>query len=76
MSYYNKRDCFASLTSLNGEKKVMQALITAESKTGIINPEARLKNLKTDLAVSKKHSSATLLRRKLKGRLVRELHEI
>ncbi|WP_414165400.1 hypothetical protein ACMGGS_05965 [Superficieibacter sp. BNK-5] len=76
MSYYNKRDCFVSLSSLNGEKKAMQALITAEAKTRIINPEARLKNLKTDLMASKKHSSATLLRRKLKGRLVRELHEI
>jgi hypothetical protein len=54
----------------------MQALIAAELNTQAISAEAYLNDLKAGLAVSKKHSSATLLRRKLKGHLVREFHEI
>ncbi|QWA09927.1 hypothetical protein GTU79_21905 [Sodalis ligni] len=76
MSSYNKHNRSTLLTHANDEKKVMQALITAELNAHAINPEAHLNELKAGLATSKKHSSATLLRRKLKGGLVRELHEI
>ncbi len=54
----------------------MQALITAELDTHAINAEAHLNEVKAGLIASKKHSSATLLHRKLKGGLVRESHEI
>ncbi len=33
MSYYNKHERTALLGSINGEKKVLQALVTAELKT-------------------------------------------
>lgn len=76
MSYYNKHERSALLAPINGEKKVLQALVSAELKTHSINAEAHLRVLKANLTDGKKHSSATLLRRKLKGHLVRELHEI
>ncbi|ECE2533741.1 hypothetical protein C5238_10875 [Salmonella enterica] len=76
MSYYNKHERTALLGSINGEKKVLQALVTAELKTHPANSEAYLRGLKAGLSAGKKHSSATLLRRKLKGSLVRELNEI
>ena len=72
MSYYNKHAQSASLTP-DGERKVMQALLTAELETrNLSEKSAYLEGLKTD----KKHSSATLLRRKLKTTLVREFREI
>jgi hypothetical protein len=76
MPYYNKHERSTFLASANGEKKVMQALITAELNTHAISEEAYLDGLKAGLAVSKKHSSTTLLRRKFKGNLVREFQEI
>ncbi|MBN3134530.1 hypothetical protein E2566_17390 [Pectobacterium punjabense] len=76
MSYYNNRERYMLLPLINGEKKVLQALVSAELQTHSINAEAHLHGLKASLTDGKKHSSSTLLRRKLKGRLVRELHEI
>lgn len=76
MSYYTKHERNALLVPNNGEKKLFQALASAELETHSINAEEHLRGLKASLTTGKKHSSATLLRRKLKGHLVRELHEI
>lgn len=76
MSSCNKHNRSALLVPSHDEKKVMQALITAELNTHAINAKAHLNDVKAGLTASKKHSSATLLRRKLKGGLVRESHEI
>lgn len=73
MSYYNKQQF---LIPDNDEKKVMQALMAAELKNHSADTEACLKGLKEGLTTGKKHSSATLLRKKLKGHLIREFHEI
>ena len=72
MSYYNKHARSAFLTA-DSEKKVLQTLLSTELETrNLSDKEAYLEGLKSD----KKHSSATLLRRKLKTTLVREFHEI
>jgi hypothetical protein len=76
MSYYKKHERSALLAPINSEKKVLQELVSAELKNHSINAEVDLLGLKASLATGKKHSSATLLRRKLKTHLVRELHEI
>lgn len=76
MSSYNKQKRSAFLAPINGEKKVFKALVSAELKTRSMNAEAHLCDLKASLTISKSHSSATLLRKKLKGHLVRELQEI
>lgn len=76
MSFYHKHERPAVFAQMNGEKKVFKAFVSAELKPLPLNAEAQLCDLKSSLTVSKTHSSATLLRKKLKGHLVRELHEI
>ncbi|MEW5290020.1 hypothetical protein ABW286_12640 [Erwinia papayae] len=76
MSSYNKQQHSALLAPVNAEKKALEAFVSAELKMHSVNAEAHLHGLKASLKTGKKHSSATLLRRKLKGHLVRELHEI
>lgn len=76
MSYYTKQERSALLASRNGGKTVFQALASAELNTHSPNPEAYMHDLKASLIKGKKHSSATLLRKKLEGHLVRELREI
>ncbi|EML0742079.1 TPA: hypothetical protein ACM2WN_005446 [Klebsiella pneumoniae] len=75
MSYYNKKQTLR-LTSVSEEKKVMQELVRAKLVDSISNAEAFEKGFKDGLNKAKKHSSATLLRRKLKTTLVREYQEI
>ena len=76
MSSYNKHERSALPVPVNGEKKALEALVSAELRTNSVNAEAHFRGLKASLTTDKKHSSATLLRRKLKGHLVRELQEI
>lgn len=76
MSYYLKQQRGIPFTSGNGEKEVLKALACAELKNHSASKEVIVSDLKASLTTGKKHSSATLLRRKLKGHLVRELHEI
>jgi len=76
MSSYTKQERCALLASRNGGKTVFQALASAELNAHSANPEAQLHDLKASLVKGKKHSSATLLRRKLEGHLVREWREI
>ena len=55
------------------EEEVMQKLITAELEAYNLNAaKTDLKEMKAE----KKHSSASLLRRKLKATLVREFHDV
>lgn len=73
MSYYNKHVHSASRLLVTDEKEVMQALVTAELEAYNLN------SAKTDLKAikaEKKHSSASLLRRKLKATLVREFQDV
>lgn len=72
MSYCNKHQRSELLTPDNGQKKVLQALVSAELNTYMAGAEA----YKRGLNANTKHSSATLLRRKLKGHLVRKLQEV
>ncbi|WP_238082263.1 MULTISPECIES: hypothetical protein [Pseudescherichia] len=73
MSYYNKHVHSASRPLVTDEKEVMQALITAELEAYNLNAaKTDLKEMKAE----KKHSSASLLRRKLKATLVREFHDV
>lgn len=79
MSYYNKKQTLR-LTSVGEEKKVMQELVRAELGEWSSTTEGFNQGLKdgykVGLGATKKHSSATLLRRKLKSTLVREFQEI
>ena len=73
MSYYNKHVQSASRLLATDEKEVMQALVTAELEAYNLNSaKTDLKEIKAE----KKHSSASLLRRKLKATLVREFQDI
>ena len=72
MSYCNKNPRSTLLTPDNGQKKVLQALVSAELNTHAHSAEA----YKSGLKAHTKHSSATLLRSKLKGHLVRKLQEL
>jgi hypothetical protein len=76
MSYYNKPDRNALPVPLDGEKRVFVELVSAELKSSGMNAAEHLQSLKSGLRAGQKQSSATLLRRKLKGSLVRELQEI
>jgi len=76
MTHYNKHDRFTLFAAVNGEKTVLQTLVSAELKNHSNGAEAYLRDLKASLTAGKKHSSATLLHRKLKGPSVRKLHEI
>ncbi|MBZ6388694.1 hypothetical protein [Pantoea piersonii] len=76
MSSYNKQERPVPATSVHYEKKVLKALVSTEMKNCPVDAEAHLCELKASLTATKKHSSATILRKKLKGHLVRELHEI
>lgn len=58
------------------EKRVFQALASAELKTHGISAEAYIRDLKAELAPVKKRSSAALLRRKLASPLVHDLQDI
>lgn len=66
MSYYNKPARPVLLTPADRKQDLLQALVAAELKNHADNPEAYFDALKTRLASNKKHSSASLLRRKLK----------
>ncbi|WP_141092965.1 MULTISPECIES: hypothetical protein [Enterobacteriaceae] len=73
MSYYNKHVHSASRLLVTDEKEVMQALVTAELEAYNLNSaKTDLKEIKAE----KKHSSASLLRRKLKATLVREFQDV
>ena len=72
MSYCNKHQRSTVLTPDNGQKKVLQALVSAELNTHTLSAEAYKSGLKANTS----HSSATLLRSKLKGHLVRKLQEL
>lgn len=65
MSYCNKHEHSALLAPGDREKRVFQALASAELKTHGISAEAYIHDLKAELAVVKKRSSAALLRKKL-----------
>lgn len=71
MSYCNKHEHPGER-----EKRVFQALASAELKTYGISAEAYIRDLKAELAPAQKRSSAALLRRKLATPLVRERHDI
>jgi len=66
MSYCNKHEHSAHLAPGDREKRVFQALASAELKAHGISAEAYIRELKTELAAVKKRSSASLLRKKLK----------
>lgn len=72
MSYCNKHQRCTVLAPDNGQKKLLQALLSAELSTHTLSAEA----YKSGLKANTKHSSATLLRSKLKGHLVRKLQEL
>ncbi|EGT4410523.1 hypothetical protein E7W39_00790 [Cronobacter sakazakii] len=76
MQYCNKQQRSALLTPNAGEKKAFQTLINSERIAHSANLETKVEVLKTNLMSAKKRSSATMLRRKLKGHIVRELNEI
>ncbi|MCS3429838.1 hypothetical protein M2387_000367 [Klebsiella sp. BIGb0407] len=76
MSYCTRHKSNALLAANNSEKALFHTLVSAELETHSINAEAYIRDLKANFTTGKKLSSATLLRRKLKGRLVRELQEI
>lgn len=70
MSSCNNKRAAALSTSAGHEKKVLRALASSGQAQ---NDLLRLNPVRSELSSAKKHSSATLLRRKLKGHLVREL---
>lgn len=73
MSYCNKHARSTSRPLGTDEKEVMQALITAELENyNLDTAKTYLKEAKAE----KKHSSASLLRRKLKATLVREFQDV
>ncbi|MRS90536.1 hypothetical protein GJV04_10920 [Enterobacteriaceae bacterium RIT714] len=76
MSYYIKQQRNSLIVSKNSEKTVFQALASAELNTHSDNADVHMTGRKTSLTTAKKHSSASLLRRKLKGPLMRELRDI
>jgi hypothetical protein len=76
MSYYIKQQCPALSTSKNGEKILFQTFVFAQLTTHYVNADAHTSPAKASLTAAKKRSSATLLRQKLKGPLVRELRKI
>lgn len=57
-------------------KKIPRPLIPGDLKAYKTVTQATLVEIKDSLAGGKKHSSATLLRNKLRGRLMRELQDI
>ena len=65
MSYCNKHEHSALLAPGDREKRVFQALASAELNTHGISADAYIHDLKAELAVVKKRSSAALLRKKL-----------
>lgn len=72
MSYCNKHEHSALLALGDREKRVFQALASAELQTHGISAEAYIHDLKVELAAVKKRSSATLLRKKLNASSGRE----
>ncbi len=72
MSYYNKHERTMLLSSINEEKKVLQALLVADLATRSSAKDMYPNGLRS----GKKHSSATLLRRKLNSQIIRELNDI
>ncbi|MEY0729094.1 hypothetical protein AB7254_17710 [Providencia rettgeri] len=77
MSYYNtKQECHVLFVSNSDEKKLFQTLAYNELKTHSTNAETHILTVKANLTGSKRHSSATLLRKKLKGRIERDLCEL
>lgn len=76
MSYYNKYKRNPFFSPINGEQEVLQELASVELHACSVDIETYQHDLQAHFVVGKKYSSATLLRQKLKGGLVRELHEI
>lgn len=72
MSYYIKPNRDERLAPLDDEKTVFQALVCAELEMCSGNAQERIVQYKASLAKAAKQSSASLLRQKLKGCLVRE----
>ncbi len=75
MSSYNIQHATLSAL-LNNDKKQLQAQLAAELRTHYSNTSGLLNVDKTLFSESRKHSSATLLRKKLAGHLVREFNDI
>ena len=74
MSSYNKHAQPERFGTAHHEKKAMLELLATEMQ---IDSDAALQNLKASIAGEKKHSSATLLRRKLQqAALVRAFQNI
>lgn len=69
MSYYKKPERAAYLAPANAEKEAFKALSAAELKSKSLNQNV-------SVSVSSKRSSATLLRSKLSGSLVRNFQKI
>ncbi|MBK0030867.1 hypothetical protein IBT47_01090 [Erwinia sp. S43] len=76
MSYYIKPNRGERLAPLDDEKTVFQALVCAELEMCSGNAQERIVQYKASLAKAAKQSSASLLRQKLKGCLVRERQEM
>ncbi|MEJ4044103.1 hypothetical protein [Erwinia sp. SLM-02] len=76
MSYYIKPKRDAQHAPIDGQKTVFQALICAELEMCSGNAQERIAEYKASLTMGAKQSSASLLRQKLKGCLVRERQEM
>lgn len=76
MSYYIKPNRDERLAPLDDEKTVFQALVCAELEMCSGNAQERIVQYKASLAKAAKQSSASLLRQKLKGCLVRDRQEM
>lgn len=75
MSYCNQDENAMLLAPGDREKRMFQALASAELNAHGISADEYVQALKADLSARKKHSSATLLRRKLAEPLVGESND-
>lgn len=76
MSYYNKGVRSVFLTPENRKQNIIQALVAAELKNHADDPAACFNALKASLDSGKKHSSASLLRKKLQDALMKKSQKI
>ncbi|HGA3108449.1 TPA: hypothetical protein ACIR5Y_003932 [Enterobacter hormaechei] len=76
MSYDNNDARLMHISAVDDEKDVFQALADAEINDHSSNSIAVSSEIKASLLKGKKLSSATLLRKKLRGGLKRELRKL
>lgn len=76
MPCYNRQQRSPLRDPTTDEKSAFQSLIASELKTNSGDLGSRVEGLKANLNAAQKQSSATLLRKKLKGHIVREWSEI